>query len=112
MRMPKHRRSPSHGSLRCGFVIGSLLALVSPGPATFAGRDDGARSQGRTGIELVLASRSLRVTPPQWWEVTDAASQQRVIRVEQRWGFAPLPPGTYQIEAELGGVKGSARDVV
>ncbi len=49
---------------------------------------------------------------PQWWDVTDAATRRQVVRVELRWGFAPVPPGTYQVEAELGGVRGSARGVV
>jgi hypothetical protein len=83
--------------------------MVSTGLTVFADGDDGARSRGRTGIEL--AWRSLRATPPQWWDVTDADTRQRVVRVESRWGFVPLPPGRYQIEAELGGATGSARNV-
>lgn len=34
--------------------------------------------------------------PPKWWFVDDAAGK-RVAQVYNRWGFTPLPPGSYRI---------------
>jgi hypothetical protein len=86
------------------------MALVLIGRPGSAVGQDVSRKRNGPGIEL--GWRSLQTTPPRWWDVIDAATKQRVIRVEQRWGFTPLPPGTYHVEAELDGVTGRAPDVV
>jgi hypothetical protein len=77
--------------------------------AGYAADGDRATDDRRTGIEL--AWRSLRMTPPRWWDVTDAVSGRRVARVQQRWGFTRVPPGVYRVEARLGEAIGASEKV-
>ena len=91
-------------------ILCGILALILMIRVGLAGADDNTPIDRSTGIEF--AWRTLRMTPPMWWEVTDAGSGRRVTRVEQRWGKVPLPPGTYRVEAQLGEMKGNSGAVV
>jgi Mg-chelatase subunit ChlD len=48
--------------------------------------DSGIEIPGRPGRD-----------PPENWLVHDSRSRAAVARVYQRWGFTPLPPGTYDV---------------
>jgi hypothetical protein len=103
-RIPRSRGVSRSRPLLLGAI--ALTLIVRP---SLAGVEDRVGGGGRSGIELVW--RTLRATPPTWWDVTEAVTDRRVIRVQMRWGFTPLPPGTYHVEAQFDGVAGTARDV-
>src|SRR5687767_12541137 len=104
------RRMPrSRGASRSRPLLWGAIALALIGHPVRAGAEDRVGGGDRSGIELVW--RTLRATPPTQWDVTEAATDRRVIRVQMRWGFTPLPPGTYHVEAQFDGVAGTARDV-
>jgi hypothetical protein len=94
---------PSRAMLESALV---LVLMVRAGPV---GADEKAPGDRSTGIEL--AWKTSRMTAPIWWEVIDAASGRRVTRVEQRWGFAHVPPGAYRVEAQLGEARGTSREI-
>jgi hypothetical protein len=45
---------------------------------------------------IMLSGSSHWTTPPQWWFVDDAEGE-RVAQVRGRWGFTPLPAGSYRL---------------
>ena len=47
-----------------------------------------------SGVDLVGREE---VDPPEHWEVLDTGTGKPVARTWRRWGFAPLPPGTYRV---------------
>lgn len=63
-----------------------------------------------TGIELAPSTPGQAA--PDTWSVQDEQTKAEVARARQRFGFTPLPPGTYGVEALAGGKPfGAARNV-
>src|SRR5687768_17091662 len=57
-----------------------------------------AKVELRSGVEL--SGRTEDDGPLEVWKVIDKASGTPVAVVSQRWGFTPLPPGSYEIRIQ------------
>src|SRR6516165_5692140 len=74
--MADQQRLRSSGPIRSGLslMLWGTMALILIGRAGSGAGPDGPGDRNRTGIELMW--RSLRATPPVWWDVIDAATRQ------------------------------------
>jgi hypothetical protein len=73
--------------------MGVCIAVLWPGSLRAVQED-----APKTGILLV--GRSDKEAPLYRWSAVDAKTKKPIVSVEGRWGFAPVPPGDYELRVQ------------
>jgi len=87
------------GTYRLTLLLRGQQEFVEWGPVT-VDEDQVTPINAAAGIALTGGPQQ---PPPEAWFVDDATTKKRVAQVQKRWGFLPLPPGTYPLTLRLRG---------
>jgi hypothetical protein len=81
------------GTYRLTLLLRGQQEFVEWGSVTVT-KDQVTPLNAAAGITLTGGSQQ---PPPEWWGIEEATTKKRIAQVQKRWGFLPLPPGTYRL---------------